>query len=363
MLLDLPDDILYYIWSYVDKPNVLKDIESVYYICKEWRRVLCTTTSELYIEHTSIDQIMWSFLSQFINLKIIIFQDCTLITRTFHLPYNLHSLTWNSTKQTLHTKCLRNITRSCPFLNHLRIRTYDVLDMNSFFINDDGLRELTYDQHELQLQTLDIPFRNLTHISSCLLSRIPHLQSLDLQYSPQLQSDTIQCILPSLRHLKTLVLDNMLCISDTVCKSISIYTRELTHLSLNYTNITDCGLRVILLELHNLQDLELASCKFISDSVFLENKASFLNLKKLDISECVKITKTIFTQLVYCPVLRELNIIGCYTITHNDILRYLKNTQSLLYLHLPEAIYNDVRSTETSQILKMLTSIHSYGNH
>ena len=116
----------------------------------------------------------------------------------------------------------------------------------------------------------------------------PNLQQLGLPNCPHLTSGTIIFMGQQLRHLTNLDVSHSSCISDVEVQQISAQMGKLEYLNISGSWVTNLGVQH-LTRLPNLKALTMSSCHEINTDIIEILNNSGISLKRLNITECLRI--------------------------------------------------------------------------
>lgn len=158
--------------------------------------------------------------------------------------------------------------------------------------------------------------------------------------------------LSSFSHLKKLDLSYCYSLTNVI---ISNYDLEELNIS-GCPNLQDEGIISLFCSNENLSEINLGGCFRLSDNTF-RHLEHFINLRKLNISNCTNISYSIYF-IKNLTNLRSLNISGCYNIIQDD---FLKNLTKLRTLDISRckglSRYSDVSSSTNKIFWKSLRNL------
>ncbi|KAL5288966.1 FBXL7 family protein [Megaselia abdita] len=309
---DLPDDLLLYIFKYIDNSSEILQLGRV---CRRW-----------YI--LSWHPILWNT----IKLKGDVETDFALklIFDNVNTDYIQQICVTNNSQLTSYGAEL--IALNCPHITHLQIhmgpnitnkqQTYFLNKLlNIHYLTISGFLNLSHFDHRKNLQFLDLSDCQIDdNIIKKIVSNCPLIIYLYLRRSESLTDSGIRIIANYCVSLRELSISDCVNITDFGMYELARIGSLLRYLSIaKCEHISDVGIKAIAKKCYKLRYLNARGCEAISDNAIIMLAKSCSRLRALDIGKC-DISDTALKMIAEsCPNLKRLSIKSCEMITDKGL--------------------------------------------
>ncbi|GAU31239.1 hypothetical protein TSUD_149250 [Trifolium subterraneum] len=246
-----------------------------------------------------------SFLQLCINcefLQEVLMPDCPFITHAgiaeaIHHRPTLNSFYVTDLKKAIHEPEKVNFVDSITSLKRLTC-----LDLSFSCINDLLLQSIALEALPLTKLVLQGCYNYTYNGISCLLSKSPSLQHLDLQLANFLNDEFL---IPLCAFLAGLVSINV-----SGCRNLALEALPLTkHVLQGCYNYTYNGISCLLSKSPSLQHLDLQLANFLNDEFLIPLCAFLAGLVSINVSGCRNLgNSSFFSLLSNCPLLADIRM-------------------------------------------------------